>query len=114
MNARANIVVLSVREVLMKKTFLFTFTLPDPLPEDFVIRIPDNRQVINKLMLKKVISFFALAMDRSTAWCTVNAESATEARKIVGRFPLIGWMRYDLKELGMLNTPAVTPAISLN
>lgn len=95
--------------------YMIVFNLPNPFPEAFIEGIPEQRFVIEELLEAGDISSYTLSMDRSTLWCLVNAESELDAIMIIDKFPLIGFMDYEIQEIMFHNQRGIeVPAFSLN
>lgn len=95
--------------------YLVDFDLPLELNEEFIQLIPDQRRQIDELMANGIILSYALAIDRSKVWATLNAESTEEVQEILNSMPLIHLMDPVIYELEFYNaTGNGLPAISLN
>lgn len=95
--------------------YLVDFDLPLELNDEFIQLIPDQRRQIDELMANGIVLSYALAIDRSKVWATVNAESAEEVQEILNSMPLIHFMEPVIYELEFYNaTGNGLPAISLN
>lgn len=95
--------------------YLVDFDLPLELNDEFIQLIPDQRRQIDELMANGIVLSYALAVDRSKVWATVNAESAEEVQEILNSMPLIHFMEPVIYELEFYNaTGNGLPAISLN
>ncbi len=95
--------------------FMVEFELPNPFPEKFIMKIPEQRTVINRLLEQGKIQSYALSIDRDKLWCIVNADDELDVMRIIGEFPLIDFMRPTTTEL-MFNNAVVmrVPSFSLN
>lgn len=89
--------------------------LPQPLPEEFIGLIPEQRAKVNALMGEGKISSYSLSMDRSRLWVVINAETPEDARGIVASFPLIAYIKFRMHELAFHNSVRLLrPQFSLN
>ena len=95
--------------------FMVEFELPNPFPEQLIIKIPSQRLVVNQLLEDGKIQSYALSIERDRLWCVVNAEDELKVMRIIGEFPLIDYMRPTITEL-MFNNAVVmrVPSFSLN
>ena len=95
--------------------FMVEFAVPNPFPENLVIKIPSQRMVVNHLLEDGKIQSYALSMERDRLWCVVNAEDELEVMRIINEFPLIDYLEPTITEL-MFNKAIVmkVPAFSLN
>jgi muconolactone delta-isomerase len=95
--------------------FMVEFELPNPFPEKLIMKIPEQRATINRLLEKGKIQSYALSMERDRLWCVVNADDELEAMRIIGEFPLKDFMESKITEL-MFNNAVVmrVPSFSLN
>ena len=109
----SGIVVLLHLPRLMQK-FLFTFYLPEQLNEDFWACIPTHRRHINRLMDEEVIVTYSVNRDRSKGWIVLNAETMADACKIIERFPLRSFIRYEAEELFIFDSMIGAPRLILN
>lgn len=97
------------------KTYMADVQLPDYLDEDFLSMIPHQRMVVNRMMEKGTISTYALAMDRSRIWITINAQSERQVKDILQKMPLYRYMSIMTYELAFSETPSMAvPQPSLN
>jgi muconolactone delta-isomerase len=95
--------------------YMVEINLPDPFPEDFIIKIPEQRQVINGLLETEKLHSYSLSLDRRKLWCIVNGESEYEVITILNEFPLIDYMDYSITELMFHNGVVLkVPAFSIN
>ena len=95
--------------------FMVEFELPNPFPEQLIIKIPSQRLVVNQLLEDGKIQSYALSIERDRLWCVVNAEDELDVMRIIGEFPLINYIRPTITEL-MFNNAVVmrVPSFSLN
>lgn len=89
--------------------------LPDTMSDDFVRRVPAQRQMVNDLMERGSLVSYALTTDRTKLWCVFKAESEIEVMTIMSDFPLIDFMSPTISELMFNNVVALRlPLFSLN
>lgn len=95
--------------------YMLDIDLPEHLDAEFMTLIPAQRTLVNELMIKGVISTYALALDRSKLWVVVLAETEVEAWEVYESFPLGDYMDPSLMELAFHNSKNVAlPQLSLN
>lgn len=95
--------------------YLIDFDLPQELDEEFISLIPEQRNQIDELMSNGIVLSYALALDRSKVWATINAESVMEVEEIILSMPLNHLMEAVVYELEFYSaTGNGLPAISLN
>jgi hypothetical protein len=99
---------------MMKKTFMVEFELPEELSADFVALIPEQRQMIDRLMTQGRIRSYALSMDRSVLWVVVEASSEFEVMELIAGFPLADYMQPYISELMFHNSVEVYHQFSMN
>jgi hypothetical protein len=73
--------------------------LLDVETDGFLALIPRQRKYVDALMGEGKIVHYALAADRSKLWTTILAESEEKALDTVRAFPLVGFMRFEMREL---------------
>ncbi|MEM9991950.1 MAG: muconolactone Delta-isomerase family protein [Bacteroidota bacterium] len=98
----------------MKKQFMVEFELPDPLSMEFIERIPEQRNMVNYLLVERKIQSYSLSLDRSVLWIIFTAESEFEVMETISKFPLIEWMTPYVTELMFHNTTEMVLEFSLN
>ena len=98
----------------MKKQFMITFTLPDPLPMDFIRLVPEQRDVVNFLLAEGILKTYALSADRTYLWAVLVAHSEFEVLEIIEQFPLSPYLIPEISELALYNSPESILQFSLN
>jgi muconolactone delta-isomerase len=97
------------------KQFMVQIDLPDHFTEEFIRKIPKQRAHVNFLINKKIINNYALSMDRTQLWVTINAASEQEVHDVLSSFPLIDFMDVHIHELLFHESVQYAmPEISLN
>jgi len=95
--------------------YMVDFTLPTELPEEFVTRIPQQRNLVNRLLSEGKILNYALSLENSKLWVVFVAQSEAELMEMVHRLPLTRFMQVRVNELTFYNTfNAFVPAFSVN
>lgn len=91
------------------------FTLPAELPEEFVNKIPQQRNLVNRLLTEGKILNYALSLENSKLWVVFAAQSEAELMEMVHRLPLTRYMKVRVNELTFYNSVnAYVPAFSVN
>ncbi len=98
------------------KQFMFDFTIPYVLDDEFMGLIPAQQMQIAKLFHKGDLVTYTLAQDRQKLWATVKADTEEAAINIIESLPLTSRMDYIIHELmfNELGNLITFPAISLN
>lgn len=77
--------------------------------------IPRQREFIDNMFNRGVISNYTLALDRSKLWVTLVVPTVREVKEIVNDFPIADYIDYTIHQLAFSNSVnAVIPEISLN
>ncbi len=96
------------------KKFLCTFSLPALLEESFWEQIPSHRKYINSQMDAEKIVTYSVNQNRSKGWVVLNVETEMEARKIIERFPIRNFIRFEIDELFIFDSMIGAPRLVLN
>ena len=95
--------------------FMVEVKLPESLSQEFILLIPRQREYIDDMFNRGVVSSYTLAMDRSKLWVTFVAKTAREVRQVMEGFPIVDYIDYNIHELAFNNSAsAIIPEISLN
>ena len=95
--------------------FMVEVTLPESLTQEFMMLIPSQREYIDDMFNRGIISGYTLAMDRSKLWVTFVAKNVREVRQVMDAFPIVDYIEYLVHELAFNNSAsAIIPEISLN
>lgn len=95
--------------------FMVEVKLPGALTQEFILLIPSQREFIDDMFNRGVISNYTLAMDRSKLWVTFAVQTAKEVKLIMDDFPIADYIEYNIHQLAFNNSAtAVMPEISLN
>jgi muconolactone delta-isomerase len=94
---------------------MINITLPEYLDEDFIALIPEQRNHIDLLMSKAVVTSYSLSVDRSKLWVTMNAKNGKNVEEILHSFPIADYITYEITELFFHNSSSfLFPTMSLN
>lgn len=96
------------------KQYMVEFDVPNPLTEDFLEKIPNQRDALDQLFTNGKLLSYTVASDRSRVWAVMIAESESELLTYIDDLPLTSYMDYNYCELMFYNTVHLMPAMSLN
>lgn len=96
------------------RQYMVEFDIPQPLTDDFLEMIPEQRAVIDKLFSDGKLLSYTVASDRRRVWAVIIAESESELLSYIDILPMTPYMDYDYNELMFYNTVHLMPAMSLN
>jgi muconolactone delta-isomerase len=102
------------KQDVMKKLFMVEFTLPQEMTEEFVERIPAQRNMINYLLGEGKIRSYSLASDRSKLWAVFLAENEFDVLDLIAQMPLGDFMVPHITELMFHNSQEMVLQFSLN
>jgi muconolactone delta-isomerase len=90
-------------------------SLPSALTEEFFSLIPKQRALVNQLFNQGKLTSYSLALDRSTLWATIVAESEEDVVYILSLLPLRKFMEVEIHQLAFhQNTTHNLARISMN
>lgn len=98
----------------MKKAFMIEFELPEIFTEEFMALIPQQRYVINNMLLEGKLKAYSLSADRSKLWAIAIGESEEDINEILQLMPLIDYMTPHITELMFHNSAERIMQFSLN
>lgn len=90
------------------------FYLPETFTEEFMALIPQQRYVINQMLLEGVVQSYSLADNRLRLWAVMTVSDEAELRPQIERMPLASYMEWDVRELMFHNTASAVMHFSLN
>lgn len=95
--------------------YMVVFSLPQPLDEAFISRIPQQRQAVNKLLHEGKILHYALSLETSKLWAAFSAHSEAELMELISSLPLTRYMKVHISELTFFHSAQpFAPAFSVN
>ncbi|MDF2447873.1 MAG: hypothetical protein K0R26_377 [Bacteroidota bacterium] len=104
-----------MKPVPMVNTFQIHITLPDIFSRRFAALIPQQRERVNQLLEERVILNYALDMDRSHLWVTMQANNQEGIMDILATFPIIKEVKVEIFELAFFDTaPMGLPELNMN
>lgn len=77
--------------------------MPQELPDEFVSRIPQQREAVNLLLNEGKILNYALSLENSKLWAVFSVASEDELMEVVHRLPLTRYMKLRVSELTFYN-----------
>ncbi len=96
-------------------TFQIHIKLPDVFTRRFAALIPQQRERVNQLLEKRVILNYALDMERSNLWVTMQAEDQEKVMDILATFPIIKDVTVEIFELAFFDSaPMGLPELIMN
>ena len=84
--------------------FMVDFTMPDRLSDDFIARVPHQRQLINRYMKNKKLLSYALSLESQKMWAIFRVSSEFELMELLADLPLTSFMELNISSLSVLNT----------
>ena len=94
--------------------YMVEFDVPQPLTEDHLTLIPEQKEVIDALFVAGKMLSYSLAVDKSRVWALILAQNESELLQIIDSLPMSIYMDFDYHELMFHNTVHLVPAMSLN
>ncbi len=96
-------------------TFQVHIKLPDFFTKHFFALIPQQRARVNELLEQRVILSYALDMERSHLWITMQAKNQQEIMDILSTFPIIKDVKVEIFELAFFDAaPIGLPELIMN
>lgn len=96
-------------------TFQVHIKLPEIFTRRFAALIPQQRERVNQLMEERTILNYALDMDRSQLWVTMQAKNQEAVMDILATFPIIKEVKVEIFELAFFDTaPMGLPELNMN
>jgi hypothetical protein len=83
----------------MMENFMVEISLPKVMDDEFLKLIPLQRTFINKMMKRGIIVNYSLSLDRGKLWVVFAANSVFEVKKMIGSFPIFGYIHFNIHEL---------------
>jgi hypothetical protein len=98
-----------------RKQYMVVFTLPQPLADEFINQIPQQRRAVNRLLHEGKILNYSLSLEASKLWVTCSVHSEAELMELISGLPLTDFMKVHISELTFLHSAnAFAPAFSVN
>jgi len=99
---------------MMKKPYMVEFELPAVFDEDFIALVPEQRRVVNEMLIAGQLQSYALALDRSKLWAVMMADSELEVLEMIAGMPLCEYMKPYISELFFYNASDMVMQFSVN
>ena len=91
------------------------FTLPSEYSEEFISKIPLQRNAVNRLLSEGKVVNYALSLETSKLWAVFAVESEAELMELISELPLSKYMKVRISELTFFQAAnPFTPAFSVN
>ncbi|MES2763134.1 MAG: hypothetical protein V4677_13055 [Bacteroidota bacterium] len=104
-----------MNSIKMLDTFQIHIKLPDIFTRRFAALIPQQRERVNQLLEERVILNYALDMERSHLWVTMQANNQEEIMDILATFPIIKDVKVEIFELAFFDSaPMGLPELIMN
>jgi muconolactone delta-isomerase len=95
--------------------FMVTLNFPRFITEEFLRKIPDQRQKIVELLASGHVASFSLNQSRSNAWLVFNAKTQDEVEALLEDFPMYDDFTYEIEHLIVHDTELMgLPRVALN
>lgn len=96
-------------------TFQVHIKLPDIFTRRFAALIPQQRERVNQLMEERIILNYALDMERSQLWVTMQAKDQEAVMDVLATFPIIKDVKVEIFELAFFDSaPMGLPELNMN
>ncbi|MFM7399615.1 MAG: muconolactone Delta-isomerase family protein [Bacteroidota bacterium] len=95
--------------------YMVDFTLPSELSEDFIQKIPSQRNLVNRLIGEGKVLNYSLSLQDSKLWVVFCADTEAELLDMVYQLPLTRYMSVRISALSLYSSSRVNlPAFSVN
>ncbi len=95
--------------------YMVDFTLPSELSEEFIQKIPSQRNLVNRLIGEGKVLNYSLSLQDSKLWVVFCADTEAELLDMVYRLPLTRYMSVRISTLSLYSSSrANLPAFSVN
>ena len=87
------------------------FTLPDNLNEEFISKIPEQKNIVKRLLIEGKLLTYALSLESQKLWAIFNGDSEVEVLELISKLPLTKYMQVRISEISTMSyTSAIAPA----
>lgn len=76
-------------------------TLPEILSKEYILLIPEQKKLINKLILKGIVSSYTVAYDRSKIWIVLKVKSIAVCKKVLNMMPIYKFTQCSIFEIAI-------------
>ena len=95
--------------------YMVEFTLPQPMTEDFISCIPQQRQAVNQLLHQGKILNYSLSLESFKLWVIFCVDTEVELMELISSLPLTDYMEVQINELTFFNSAnAYSSTFSVN
>lgn len=93
--------------------FLVEFDIAD-FDDDMARRIPEQHEVLLRLMQSGTVSHFAVSSDRQKLWVFFRVKDMSELLRTISSFPLVNYLRPTFHPLLFQESAVRVAPMSLN
>ncbi|NNE56126.1 MAG: hypothetical protein HKN32_08905 [Flavobacteriales bacterium] len=79
--------------------FMIEFTIPQPITQEMIALIPEQRDKVDDLMVEGAILNYTLSRDKEKLWVVVESETEVEAFDIISDLPLTPFLKINIHPL---------------
>ena len=91
------------------------FTLPHEYSEEFISKIPVQRNIVNRMLSEGKVVNYALSLENAKLWVVFAVESEAELMELISELPLSKYTKVRINELTFFQSAnPFTPAFSVN
>jgi hypothetical protein len=95
--------------------FMIEIDFPVPFDNEFILLIPKQRDVINKLMSERLITSYAVSVEKGKIWAVILGSSEDDVIDVLMEFPILNFIDYKINKLAFHNNIGfAVPQFSLN
>ena len=95
--------------------YMADIDLPLEYTEEFLLLIPAQRAMVNRLMNDGVISSYAVSIEKGKLWMMVIAEDESSVAGLIDSFPIAAFLKYEIHRLTFHDSArSKMPSFSLN
>ncbi len=76
-----------------------TISFVNKIDHEFMLKIPEHRAYINRLILSEVIDTYAISAERSMGWILMNAKSEAQIHTYLEKSPLYPYLTINIDQL---------------
>src|SRR5437762_682597 len=84
--------------------FMVEMDLPIPFDEEFLLMVPRQRAMVNRLMNEGIIISYAVSFEKGKLWLTMLADSEAEVFSMISEFPIIRFVETRISKLAFHNS----------
>jgi hypothetical protein len=104
-----------MKELRILNFYMVEIDLPTVYTQEFFNLIPEQRDMINRLMQEGIVSTYSLNAERSKLWMTTVGATKEEVEAMLQLMPLYSYFVYTISQLAFHNNFVhKMPELSLN